>query len=110
MSEKESQSELLLFEVETSKSGQQSVKRVVRECSVEKAAALLKVSRSSVLRLYRAGIITGWQPGLALARLKALNAGKDAATVSKNCKVVLDWDSVIEYREVERKAQALCVE
>ena len=91
--------ELVLFEVSTSDSGKQAVKKIVRECSVEKAAALLKVSRSSVLRLYRAGILTGWKPGLGLAKLRKTKAA--------NCKVVLDWDSVMEYREVERAAQSL---
>jgi hypothetical protein len=91
--------ELLLFEVEKAADGKQSVKRITRECSVAKAARLLQVSRKQVQRLYYAGIITGWKPGLALAE----QLGRDG----KTCKIVLDWDTVVEYREVERAAQAV---
>ena len=89
--------ELLLFEVETAADGKQAVKRVTRECSVAKAARLLHCSRKQVQRLYYAGIITGWKPGLKLA---LLNGGD-----GKTCKIVLDWDSVIEFRDVERMSQ-----
>mgnify|MGYP000684039968 CR=1 FL=1 len=91
--------ELLLFEVEVADDGKKSAKKIERECSVAKAARLLDVSRKQVQRLYYAGIITGWKPGLALAKLN----GRDG----KTCKIVLDWDSVIEYRETEKTAQAL---
>ena len=92
--------ELLLFEIETTSSGKSKVvKKIERECSVAKAARLLQVSNIQVRRMWAAGILRGWKPGLAMAKKK----GNDG----RSCKLVLDWDSVIEFREVERKAQEL---
>ena len=96
------ESELMLFEVATLGNGSKVAKRVARECSVAQAAALLGVSRKGVQRLYYAGIIDGWKPGLKLAKMKGGSG--------KTCKIVLDWDSVMQYREVEREAQRLARE
>lgn len=84
--------EYLLFEVERGSEGKKTAKKIERECSVERAASLLQVSRKQVLRFRSAGILRGWQPGIKLAQL----AGRDG----KNCKWVLCWDSVMEYRDV----------
>tara|TARA_R110001599_G_scaffold24690_1_gene88935 strand:+ start:4401 stop:4697 length:297 start_codon:yes stop_codon:yes gene_type:complete len=89
--------ELLLFEVETAADGKQAVKRIMRECSVAKASRLLQVSRKQIQRLYYAGILKGWKPGLALARARGMDG--------KTCKIVLCWESVMEFREVEQAAQ-----
>ena len=84
--------EFLLFETEQCVAGKKTAKKIERECSVARAALLLQVSRKQVHNLRAAGIIQGWQPGKKLAEL----AGRDG----KNCKWVLCWDSVMEYREV----------
>eukprot|EP00112_Aurelia_sp_Birch-Aquarium-sp1_P005829 Seg16597.2 transcript_id=Seg16597.2/GoldUCD/mRNA.D3Y31 product="hypothetical protein" protein_id=Seg16597.2/GoldUCD/D3Y31 len=102
----ESQTELMLFQVETTQhndgTSTQKVKKIVRECSVTKAAAILQVSADSVRRLYHAGIIAGWQPLKELAEKN--KQGKKTPT---NAKIVLDWDSVIAYREKEKLAQQM---
>lgn len=97
----------MLFEVERSAGvdGREEVKakRVVRECSVKKAAVLLEVSESSVLRYWRAGLLEGWKPGEALANKK----GERKDGRAKNTKLRLCWDSVVQFRESENASQKL---
>jgi transposase len=82
------QVELMLFEVERSAGidGREEVKakRVVRECSVERAAKLLEVSKRTVRRYYHAGLIDGWQPGLALAQKRKAKDNKPARNVKRD--------------------------
>lgn len=109
-----SQTELMLFEVETATGSdgreERKVKRVVRECSVKKAAKILEVSEKTVRRYFEAGLLEGWQPGLALAMQKRRKGGADHVKKKPNVKIVLSWDSVMAFREVEKAKQVLARE
>lgn len=87
----------LLFETEVRKDDSGAVSlvpgKVIVECSVERARALLGgVSSQTVLRLWRSGLINGYQP--SLGRVKKRNDGRRT-----NAKVILCAESILRYRE-----------
>ena len=98
------QSTLLLWEsdITTATDGRATVtpRRLVSECSVARARAILglpKESTALIYRLYRAGILKGMKPG-------AIHQRKDGK--NSNAKLILDMESVLEYREKCRRQRA----
>lgn len=98
------QSTLLLWESEITTAGDGratvTARRLVKDCSVAKARAILglpKESTAVIYRLYRAGILKGSKPG-------AISERKDGR--NSNAKLILDMESVLLYREECRRRMA----
>jgi hypothetical protein len=98
------QTTLLLWESDISTGGDGratvTARRLVKDCSVAKARAILGLPKESVAvvyRLYRAGVLKGSKPGAIAKR-------KDGKT--SNAKLILDMESVLQYREECRRRMA----
>lgn len=89
------QGELFLWESEVSRAGDGkalvTARRLVVECEIDEVRKMLgKVSRSTVYRLARAGLIRGYKPGMVKTRTDGRKS---------NAKWKFDVASVLAYRE-----------